>query len=134
MEQTEDKIYAPLVKAVYRTVLAAIIFYNKLSKHLIDHGFVMNNYDLCTFNKMVNGEQLTVQFNVVDLKASHKEKKVLDDFLDDLQNKFGQEDKLAETRGFVHEYLGITIDYLLPKTIGFHHVRFSRRYHRGSTR
>ena len=63
---------------------AAIIFYNKLSKHLIEHGFVMNNYDLCTFNKMVNEEQLTVQFHFDDLKASHKEQKALDGFLEDL--------------------------------------------------
>ena len=78
---------------MYGTVHGAIIFYNKSSKHLIEHGFVMNDYDLCTSNKMVNGEQLTVQFNVDDLAASHKEQKVLDDFLDDLQNEFGQEDE-----------------------------------------
>ena len=44
----------------------------------------MNDYELCTFNKMVNGEQLTVQFYVDNLKASYKEQKVLDGFLDDL--------------------------------------------------
>ena len=79
----------------------------------------MNNYDLCTFNKMVNGEQLTVQFHVNDLKAFHKEQKFLDGFLNDLRNEFGQEDELAETKGFVHEYLGITIDYLLPGKVVF---------------
>ena len=79
----------------------------------------MNDYDLCTFNKMVNGKQLTVQFHVDDLKASHKEQKVLDSFLDDLRNKFGQRDELAETRGFVHKYLGITIDYSLPGKVVF---------------
>ena len=41
----------------------------------------MNDYDLCVFNKMVNGEQLTVQFHADDLKASHKEQKVLDNFI-----------------------------------------------------
>ena len=45
----------------------------------------MNDYDMCTFNKMVDGEQLTVQFHVDDLKASHKDQKVLDDFLDNLR-------------------------------------------------
>jgi len=118
-ERTRKFLYARLVKAVYGTVLAAIIFYNKLSKHLIEHGFVMNDYDLCTFNKMVNGEQLTVQFHVDDLKASHKEQNVLDGFLDDLRNEFGQEDELAETKGLVHEYLGITIDYSLPGKVVF---------------
>ena len=118
-QHTRKFLYARLVKAVYGTVLAAIIFYNKLSKHLTDHGFVMNDYDMCTFNKMVDGEQLTVQFHVDDLKASHKDQKVLDDFLDNLRSEFGQEDELAETRGRVHEYLGITIDYSLPGKVVF---------------
>ena len=44
------------IKAVYGTLLEAIIFNTKLSKHLTDRGFVQNKYDMCTFNKMVNGE------------------------------------------------------------------------------
>ena len=35
-------LYGRLVKAVYGTLLGAIIFYNKLSKNLIDHDFVQN--------------------------------------------------------------------------------------------
>ena len=66
-------LYGRLVKAVYSTFLGAIIFYNKLSKYLTDHGFVQNKYGMCTFNRMVNGEQITVQFHVDDLQVSHKE-------------------------------------------------------------
>ena len=33
-------LYDRLIKAVYGTLLGAIIFYNKLSKNLTDHGFV----------------------------------------------------------------------------------------------
>ena len=76
----------------YGTLLGAIIFYNKLSKHLTDHGFVQNEYDMCTFNKMVNGEQITVQFHVDDLKVFHKEESVLEGFLGNLRSEFGQED------------------------------------------
>ena len=47
-------LYGRLIKAVYGTLLGAIILYNKLSKHLTNHGFVQNEYDMCTFNKMVN--------------------------------------------------------------------------------
>ena len=77
-------LYSRLIKAVYGTLLGAIIFYNKLSKHLTDHGFVQNEYDMCTFNKMVNDEQITVQFHVDDLKVSHKDQVVLEDFLSNL--------------------------------------------------
>ena len=39
-------LYVRLVKAVYGTLLGEIIFYNKLSKHLADHGFTQNEYDM----------------------------------------------------------------------------------------
>ena len=104
---------------MYGTLLGAIIFYNKLSKHLTNHGFVQNKYDMCTFNKMVNSEQITVQFHVDGLKVSHKEESVLEGFLGDLRSEFGQEDKLTEKTGLVHEYLGITIDYLIAGKMVF---------------
>ena len=67
---------------------------------------------------MVNSEQITVQFHVDDLKVSHKDYAVLDDFLDNLRSEFGQEDELTENKGLVHEYLGITIDYsILGKSV-----------------
>ena len=80
-------LYGQLIKAIYGTLLGAIIFYNKSSKHLIDHRFV-HKYDMCTFNKMMNGEQVTVQFHVDDLKVSHKYQAILDDFLNDLRSEF----------------------------------------------
>ena len=74
---------------------------------------------MCTFNKMVNGEQVTVQFHINDLKVSHKDQAVLDDFLDELKSEFGQEDELTENKGLVHTYLGITINYLIADKVVF---------------
>ena len=112
-------LYGELIKVVYGTLLVAIIFYEKLSKHLLDQGFIINEYDKCTFNKMVNGGQLTVQFHVDDLKVSHKDSKVFDEFLKELQKDFGKEDELTETKGCIHEYLGMTIDYSLAGKVVF---------------
>ena len=74
---------------------------------------------MCTFNKMVNTEQITVQFHIDDLKVSHKDQAVLEDFLSNLRDEFGQEDELTENKGPVHKYLGITIDYLIPRKVVF---------------
>ena len=65
---------------------------------------------MCTFNKMVNGEQITVQFYIDDLKVSYNDQSVLEDFLTNLRAKFGQGDKLMENKGLAYKYLGITID------------------------
>ena len=74
---------------------------------------------MCTFNKMVNGEQITVQFHVDDLKVSHKEQSVLDELPKNLRDEFSQEDELTENKGLVHEYLSITIDYSIPCKVVF---------------
>ena len=43
-DQKKKFLHGPLIKAVYGTLLGAIIFYNKLSKYLIDHGFINVQY------------------------------------------------------------------------------------------
>jgi hypothetical protein len=103
-------IFAKLNKSVYRTLLGAILFYQKLSKQLSDWGYVQNDYDPCTFNKVINGKQVTIQFHVDDLKISHKDQDVLDSILNDLDIKFGTKKKsLTALTGLIHDYLGITI-------------------------
>lgn len=57
-------LYGQLIKVVYGTLLGVIILYNKLSRHLTDHEFKWNEYDMYIFNKMVNSEQITVQSKV----------------------------------------------------------------------
>ena len=74
---------------------------------------------MCTFNMIMNGEQTTVQFHVDDLKVSHKDRAVLDYFLDEHRSEFGQEDELLENKGIVQEYLGITIDYSIAGKVVF---------------
>ena len=54
-----------------------------------------------------------------DLIASHMDQQVLDNFIAALNSKFGKEKKLEETKGLVHEYLGLTIDFLLPGKVVF---------------
>ena len=53
-------MFGKLDKAVYDTLLGAILFYEKLAVQLHKWGYIMNPYDACTFNKMVNGKQITV--------------------------------------------------------------------------
>ena len=74
----ENSYTANLSKQYTGTLLGVIFFYFKFSKHLTDHGFIQNKYDMCTLNKMVNGEQEIFQFHVDDLKVSHKDQAVLD--------------------------------------------------------
>ena len=75
---------------------------------------------MCTFNKIVNGEQIKIQFHVDDLKLSHKNQSILENFLCNLRSEFGEEDKLTENKGLIHKYLGspplaLSVHVLSPK-------------------
>ena len=72
VEKGEQVMYMELLKALYGTLRAARLFWQKLSKQLIDEWeFTPNKYDDCVVNKMSNGQQVTVVWHVDDLKVSH---------------------------------------------------------------
>ena len=48
------------------------------------------------------------------LKMSHVDPRVLDTFLDDLNQGFGEESPVVVHKGPCHDYLGITLDYSSP--------------------
>ena len=113
---TEEKgkkvMYVELLKALYGTLRAIRLFWEKLQAKLVnDWGFTPNRYDSCVVNKQVNGKQLTVAWHVDDLKVSHKDENALDEFIGMMEEEFGQETPLTITRGPIHEYLGMTLDF-----------------------
>ena len=110
-EGNETVIYVELLKALYGTMRAARLFWEKLSKQLVDWGFKINPYDRCVANKMINGTQCTVAWHVDDVKISHVEKEVVDRVIHDLETKFGKEAPLSKSRGKVHDYLGMILDF-----------------------
>ena len=62
-------------------------------------------------NKIVNGKQFTIVWHVDDLKASHKELRVLKQFAAQLNDEFGRETPISKSYGKIHDYLGMTLDY-----------------------
>ena len=87
-EHREKVMYVELLKALYGTLQAARLFWEKLQAKLVkDWGFVLNRYDSCVVNKMVDGKQL--------LKVSHVEERVLDDFIAKMEKVFGQDAPLS---------------------------------------
>jgi Reverse transcriptase (RNA-dependent DNA polymerase) len=115
-ENNDKVLYVQLLKALYGTLQAALLFYKKLKKDLESIGFKINPYDPCVANRTVNGKQHTVTWHVDDLKSSYEEPKVNDDFLKWLQEKYG-DTKVAPvkaTRGKVHDYLAMKLDFTTP--------------------
>ena len=104
------------LNALYGTMVAALLFYEKFSNSLNSNGFVKNPNDPCVWNKIVNGKQLTIVFHVDDCKLSHVDSKVLDDTIEWLRRDYESvfEDgsgRMKISRGLKHKYLGMDLDY-----------------------
>jgi Reverse transcriptase (RNA-dependent DNA polymerase) len=112
-ERNEKILYVELLKALYGTLQAALLFYKKLKKDLEGIGFTINPYDPCVANRIINGKQHTVTWHVDDLKSSHVDPKVNDEFLLWLNKTYGDKEiaPVKATRGKLHDYLAMKLDY-----------------------
>ena len=74
-------LYVRLLKALYGLMQVSLMFCQKRLKDLESKGFVVNPYDPCVANKIINGEQFTIVWHVDDLKLSHKDPEVVTEMI-----------------------------------------------------
>ena len=110
-ENGKRVIYVVVLKAIYGMLVAGLLFYKKLKKDLEGIGFKFNSYDPCVANREVKGKQQTVRFHVDDIRSSHNDPKVNDDFHKWAQSVYGTYKDVTCTRGKVHTFLGMTLDF-----------------------
>ena len=103
-EKGQKVLYTEAHKAVYGMVDSAFLFWLDLSDFLKKQGFVMNPYNICCMNKMINGKQYTVVWHVDDIKVSHEDQKVLDEMTKVLEERYGKKSPLKVYRGDVHGF------------------------------
>ena len=60
-------------KALCGMLKSAHLFCKKLKGDLESIGLVINSYDTCLANKMINRTQMTITWHVADLKISHED-------------------------------------------------------------
>jgi hypothetical protein len=117
-ENNSKVLYVQLLKALYGTLQAALLFYQKLKKDLESIGFDINPYNPCVANRIVNGKQHTVTWHVDNLKPTHVDSKVNYNFLKWLESTYS-DSKLAPvkvTGGKIHDYLAMKLDYATEVT------------------
>jgi hypothetical protein len=104
---------------LYGTIVASLMYYRKFMKSLTDIDFIINPYDPCVANKIIEGEQMTICFHVDDCKPSHRKKTVMDRMIGYLWQEYDSIFKdgsgaMKMSRGKIHKYLGMTLDYIVP--------------------
>ena len=111
-----EKLLVQCQNALYGTMVASLLYYRKFTKSLTDIGFKIKPYNPCVANKMIDGKQMTICYHVDDCKLSHRRSKVNDQIIKWLRQEHESisEDgsgKTTVSRGKVHKYLGMTLDY-----------------------
>jgi hypothetical protein len=106
-QQVDGTMLMRLDKALYGTLIAGRLWFDKLSQVLSDMGFTPNPLDPCVLNKTVGENQLTVVVFVDDILATCKDGAALEQLIVDLKGKF------AEVKGCVRDdfsYLGMHVN------------------------
>jgi hypothetical protein len=101
-------LYVRLVKALYGCVKSAYLWYHMFSGTLQKMGFVLNPYNSCVANCIIDGKQCTVLWYVDDTKISHVDPRVVTDIINKMETHF---DTMTVTRGCEHVFLGMRIQY-----------------------
>ena len=83
----------------------------------MDWGFSINPYDWCVANKLIQGSQCSIVGHIDDLKISHINSGAVDKVIGLLHDEFGQEGPLTVTRGKIHDYLGMTLNFSIPQEV-----------------
>jgi len=104
-------IYNNVTMGMYGMLVAGLYWYRKFSGDLIEDGYVKKTYDPCVCNKMIESDQHTVEFHVDDMMSGVEAPKHNDKFAEWLNMKYGKHGKVKVTRGKVHDYLGMTLDF-----------------------
>ena len=110
-ENGKKVLYLEVLRALYGMLVASLLWYIKFTKDLKKIGFKFNPYDPCVANRKERGKQHTIKFHVDDLMSSHIDPRVNDEFDVWLNKKYGAYGAVKCTRGKIHDYLGMKMDF-----------------------
>jgi hypothetical protein len=94
-----------LNKAMYGTLDAAKIWYEKLTGVLTQMGFSPNSVDQCVYNKIIDGKQCTIMVYVDDLLVTCASQSGIDKVIEDLKAHFEGDVKSSSDKDL--SYLGM---------------------------
>jgi histone deacetylase 1/2 len=103
------RVTVRLKRALYGCVESARLWYEKVSKDLMDIGYVKNSQDMCVFNRTERDKsQSTIVLHVDDFLMTAKNEDILTDIIKEIEKKYEQ---LSVHRGRTIEYIGMKFDF-----------------------
>lgn len=68
---------------------SSLLYYQKFRKDIESIGFVVNPYDSCVASRTIKGSQQTITWHVDDVKSSHIDPAVNDEFAQWCEDQYG---------------------------------------------
>ena len=84
----------------------------------------MNQSDACICNELVNGKQFTIVFDIDDLLLSNNNPNIVTLYIRKLKQEYVSREDLTVTKGKIHEYLGMTLDFRAKLEVRFSQYDF----------
>ena len=125
-ENGRKVLYVQVLKALHGMLVASLLWYKQFKSDLESIGFKFNPYDPCVANRKVKGNQHSIRFHVDDVKSSHINPKVNDEFEGWLNGKYGNYGAVKVTRGPIHDYLGMTFDFSQPGKVSIDMIDYMK--------
>ena len=96
---------------------SARLLCENISDHLVNKlGFIVNPYDMCVANKVIEGKQCTILWHVDDFKVSHPSETIVYQVIADLEERYG---KMAVEHGPEQTFVGMDITFLQNDEVRF---------------
>eukprot|EP00957_Ditylum_brightwellii_P134723 10271012-Ditylum_brightwellii.AAC.1 len=73
-------IYMKMLMALYGMLVSSMLFYKTFFKDLETQGFRVNPYSICVVNRNVKGKQHTMAWHMDNIKSSHQDANINEDF------------------------------------------------------
>ena len=94
-------MYVYILRDIYGRIESALLWYKLYPETLEGMGSVINPYDQCVANKMINGKQCTIVWYINEKKLSHVYPNVVTKLLEEIKNLFTE---LVISRGDEHVF------------------------------
>ena len=90
-ERNQKVLYVKMLKALYGILKASILYYQKFRTDIESIGYLVNLYDACVANKIINDKQHTLIWHIDDVNEGHVYAKVNDKFHRWCESKYDSE-------------------------------------------
>ena len=113
-ENGKKILYLEILRALHSCIEFPLRWYKLYSETLSKEGLIINQYNKCVANKIINRKQCIILWYADDNKISRKDPKVVTKVINIIKRHFGE---LTVTRRKVHRFLGMNITIIEDKML-----------------